>query len=200
MKALLKKINRGVILSIIVILCIVGYYVVLGIKTAPVRKEMESLMTDFFGTYAQCAIVPKEYIKDNQTEEGIKPLLDSIHEKFEPYFSDEESLDNFMKIYSDEQIYNQAIYQNNLITSLSVNFKKFQSTKVDFQKNTASSTAVAAVDEKQVYYDLQWDENGKISSKQERSSNFKSDKSYSVTFTKINNKWLITSFDYYRVY
>lgn len=200
MKGLLKKINRGVILSSVVILGIVGYYVFLSIKTAPARKEMESLATDFFGTYAQCAIVPTEYIKDKQTEEGIKPLVNSIREKFKPYFSDDEALDSFMEFYRSNQIDSQTIEQNNLINSLSINFKKMTSLKIDFNKNTASSTTVADYDSQQVYYDITWNDNGEIASKQQHPSNYKYDQRYSIGFVKVDGKWLISSFSYYSLY
>jgi len=200
MKILLKKINRGVILSIIVILCIVGYYVVLGIKTAPARKEMEALMTDFYSTYSQCAIVPTEYIVDGQTEEGIKPLSNSIREKFKEYFYNDESLDSFMTLFYNNVISEQAIRQMTLVKSISMDFKNLKSFDVDYDKKTANSLTYITVKTEKIYYDIQWNDDGTIKSKQEHNSNYSNVENYNVGFAQVNDKWLISSFSYYSGY
>jgi len=200
MKILFKKINRGVILSIIVILCIVGYYVFLSIKTAPARKEMESLMTDFCETYAECVIVPAEYIKDYKTEEGVQPLVDSIREKFKPYFSDDEALDSFIEFFYSNNIESQTIGQNFIFTSVSMEFKKFSSLSVDFNKNTASAIATVGFDADETYYNFEFDDDGEMINKQGHNQHSDYDRSYSAQFAHNDDKWLISSFDYYRGY
>jgi len=200
MKILLKKINRGVILSIIVILCIVGYYAFLSIKTAPARKEMESLMTDFCGTYAQCVIVPAEYIKDDQTVEGVQPLVDSIREKFKPYFSDDKALDSFIEFFRVNNIDSQTTGKNFLFTSVSMEFKKFPSFSVDFNKNTASAIATVGYDADETYYNFEFDENGEMTNKQGHNQHSDYDRSYSAQFSLNDDKWLISSFGYYNGY
>ncbi|MDD4699913.1 MAG: hypothetical protein PHV07_06605, partial [Oscillospiraceae bacterium] len=164
------------------------------------RKGMEALMTDFYSTYSQCTIVPTEYIVDGQTEEGIKPLSNSIREKFKEYFYNDESLDSFMTLFYNNVISEQAIRQMTLVKSISMDFKNLKSFDVDFDKKTASALTYVTVKTEKIYYDIQWNDDGTIKSKQEHNSNYSNVENYNVGFAQVNDKWLISSFSYYSGY
>ncbi|HHW45415.1 MAG TPA: hypothetical protein GXX17_00715 [Clostridiales bacterium] len=161
MKPFLKKINRGVILSLLIILGIACYYGVIAIKDAPHKKEIERLLEGFYSDFEGVFFVPEEYLREGITEEQVKPLYSDIKAKLRPYFASEEDLETFFSDQVKEQIYFQTVQPNNQIKTHTCKFEKLRTVRLNHKKGTASVEAVYSHDSSQTFYDIEY-ENGRV--------------------------------------
>jgi len=199
MKSKLRKINRGVILSTILIICIVGLYAGIGIKAAPEKNLMNEKITGFFEVLNTAFIVPEEYLKDNVTEAEVNKLIFEIRASFKPYFSTETALDVFINGTVKNQIENQTIYHNTLIKSYSSDYKKITDIKIDYKKLTAKTTVTYHHKSERVYYDLVYNEDGSVSKSNSSTNNNGNgwDLNMTVSMEKIDGNWFITAVSQY---
>lgn len=191
MKSFLKKINRGVILSLLIILGIACYYAVIAIKNAPHKEEMVMLLDDFYNDFEQVFIVPEEYLKEGITEEQVEPLYNDIKVRLRPYFADEEHLETFFTEQIKEQIFLQTVQPYNHVQFHTCEFVGIKSVKIDHKEHKATLYCTYMHESSMTYYDLEFTEGGvKRSNPHEyRSMPFKADCSFSLVQT--DGKWKI---------
>lgn len=197
MKSKFRKINRGLILSLLVVLGIVAYYAVLGIQAAPEKKLMNETLTGFFEQYAPAHIVPSEYKTLDVTKNDVKKLSDETEAKFKSYFADQKSLDIFMENEVDTMLEGQTIYPTQDVIKAVCNYKKILAADIDRKADKATVTALVEASSQMDYYNVEYNEDGSIAKKTPsggRSGGYSWETQCTFTMEKVEGKWLITGF------
>ena len=195
MKSKFRKVNRGLILSLLVILGVVAYYVVLGIQAAPEKKLMHETLTGYFEELAPAYIVPEQYKTASVTKADVEKLAAETREKFKPYFADQKSLDVFMESTIVPVLESQTIYPSQEVAALRNDYQKIVEASIDQDKNTATVTAKVKHSREIKYYEVSYDADGSIHKRPAGSSNsagYDWELDISFTMQKVEGKWLIT--------
>lgn len=139
MKSLLRKINRGVILSVAVILGIAAYYGVIAIRNAPERRGIEEIAKAFGEIYEEGYTRPAslrdfvDYPKE-QTEKDAKELKAKL-EKI--YVKDADGIQKWVSIFTTENEYKSTAYQ--YYETYEITYKRLYSLKITGDTATASA-------------------------------------------------------------
>lgn len=197
MKSKFRKVNRGLILSLLVVLGIVAYYAVLGVQAAPEKKLMNETLTGFFEQYAPAHIVPDEYKTLDVTKDQVKTLSDQTAKKFSPYFADQKSLDFFMENEIDSILESQTLYPSQDVIKAVCDYKKILSADIDRKDDKATVKALVQISSQAEYYNVEYNEDGTIAKKTPsggHSGGYSWETQCTFTMQKTDGKWLITGF------
>ncbi|MCI8360613.1 MAG: hypothetical protein HFE86_04670 [Clostridiales bacterium] len=195
MKSKFRKINRGLILSLLVVLGVVAYYVVLGIQAAPEKKLMNETLTGYFEELAPAHIVPEQYKTASVTKADVEKLAAETKEKFKPYFADQKSLDVFMENTIIPALESQTIYPSQEVVEARSDYQKIVEASIDRENNTATVTAKIKHGSEIKYYEVSYEADGSIHKRPAGSSNsggYDWETDVSFTMQKVEGKWLIT--------
>ncbi len=198
MKSKFRKINRGLILSVLVVLGIVAYYVVLGIQTAPEKRLMNETFTGYFEVFAPSFLVPEEYKRPDVTEQDVEKLAGEIEEKFRPYFADDKSLSYFMDNTILPNLESQTIYPTQDVTKSVCEYQKLLEADIDKEKGTATARVRVKTSNNISYYEAIYHEDGTVTKKPSGSnSGYEWQQELTFSMQKLDGKWLITGFSGY---
>lgn len=195
MKSKFRKINRGLILSLLVILGIVAYYVVLGIKAAPEKRLMDETLTGFFQQLAPAYLVPDEYKGEDVSREDVEKLSAELEAKFAPYFADTDSLSQFMEDNIIPTLESQTIYPTEEVVKAVCDYEKI--TEADIDGDTAVVKARAETSSEIQYYNVSYLEDGTIVKHPSGTSgggSYTWETTISFTMQKVDGAWLITGY------
>ena len=198
MKSKFRKVNRGLILSILVVLGLAAYYVVLGIQAAPEKKGMDETLSGYFQVFAPSFLVPEEYKRPDVTEEDVEQLAEGIQEKFRPYFADQKSLSYFMENTILPQLRNQTIYPTQDVTQSVCDYQKLLDVDIDKETGTATARVRVKTSNNITYYEAIYHEDGRVTKKPSGSnSGYEWQQELTFSMQKADGKWLITGFSGY---
>lgn len=194
MKSKFRKINRGLILSLLVILGVAAYYVGLGIQEAPEKKLMDQTLAGYFEQLAPAYVVPEEYKTTTVQKADVEKLAGEIREKFRPYFADQTSLDAFMENTILSSLESQTLYPTQEVVKAVSDYQKIAEVKIDRKKDTAAVTAKIKSASEIKYYEVSYDEDGVMHKRPSGSSSSGYEWETTVNFTmrKVEGEWLIT--------
>ena len=195
MKSKFRKINRGLILSLLVILGVAAYYVALGIQAAPEKKLIDETLVGYFEQLAPSYIVPEEYKPPAVQKADVEKLAADIREKFRPYFADQKSLDYFMENTVLPSLESQTIYPTQEVVKAISDYQKLGEVNIDRQKETATVQARVKTGSEIRYYEVGFGEDGAITKKPAGSSSsggYEWETTVNFTMQKVEGKWLIT--------
>ena len=188
MKPLLKKINRGVILSLLVILALVGYYVTIGIINRGVNEELSKLCQSYLSVKQELALLPEEYRggKTPVPEEVMKQRQEERAQKLTPLFTSgsKEAVDKTASLLESNMVSSTSLEISgvgrvdyfSVLEEASYRFKKVMNSSI--QQDTATAIFSYEINEKNNNdgYVHQWKGVNQIK----------------ATFEKVDGKWLLT--------
>lgn len=97
----IKKINRGLILTVVVLLAVITYLVIISIKINKMEVEAKSFLETFLAADEKYKVIPDEYRDD------YEGYLKKIEPEMRNYFAD----DGAYEYYVENNIHSQ--YRNN---------------------------------------------------------------------------------------
>lgn len=197
MKSFIKKINRGVILSLLIILGIASYYAALAIRNAPHKKEMDTLLTDFYNQYEQIFLVPEQYCTGITTEDQVKPLYSDIKSKLRPFFASQEDLDAFFTQHVEHDIFAQTVRPGFRVNSHDCEFVDIKAVKIDFKKDTATVHGIFRHGSSTTTYDLVFEQGREVWTNPREDTYGPYIIECSFTLAKVDGEWKITAMQSY---
>ena len=109
MKAL-AKINRGVILTAVVLLGVAAYLIGLGMMHSAARTDIEALCEEYVQTELRYHMLPEEYrgATPGMTEAELDGYIAQMKEELTPYYVDNEQTYRYLFSSLEESLRNQA--------------------------------------------------------------------------------------------
>jgi len=194
MKNLWHKINRGVILSIVIILAIAVYYGAVAIRISPDKAFMGETLDGLFTEYEKTFLLDDQLVSANLTTEQAQLLLDDMVDSFKPYFATVEAAKAFVTDMVAYDFTEQIVTKSQRYTEYAINLSRISDLKVDYKEKTATLTAKTRKSYLYTYYEYVYDTAGNVTgtNSTEQSSDNES-YSYSVGMVKVGEKWLVSS-------
>ena len=135
MKRFIKKINRGVILSLVLLICIGIYYIVIDAKTTKVIAELTPLTNDFLVDYSTYSVYSGD---DIIASEQLDDYVENLRPVFSKYFFSDGGCSEFLE--QLKQILVSQTYKKSVKVHISTNtFSKFDKMSIDFSKKTGET-------------------------------------------------------------
>lgn len=158
-----KKVNTGLILAIIAILCVVIYCAKTEISRKSAKVEIVKKCEDFINLTNTYSILPKEYqvIGEKSTDVNLKTYNEEISNKLNEIMSNNESV-NIQKTILSQLLNDQLVDTSKITTSFERKINKIS--KYSFDGNQVTVTFDSKVIKKQKYNDVD-EQTGKSSEK-----------------------------------
>lgn len=86
MRLLLKKINRGAALMLVLVLAVTAYLIIEGKANNSEKPGIEKLCKDFFEDYTVLSMLPEKYIGETADQKQFNEYLEKTEEKILKYF------------------------------------------------------------------------------------------------------------------
>lgn len=186
----IKKINRGLILTVAVILAVIVYLICLYSARANDRAEIKAVTENFLEDYSDALILSDTavYAKENLTAEDFEKSGSEAFGELKGHFADNEicyqsAKDNLSTVHFAQYMLGEPI------KSLKTEITKIED--MNFNGDTASATVkltLACTGPEKLFYEGDEDANGK------------NVLSADMVFQKIDGKWKIYYFDAYSVF
>ncbi len=175
----LKKINRGLILTVFVVLAVIIYLVSLGIYNASQKPVLENLTEEFLEVYLQYEMLPEQF-RDGSTqmpEDEREKYLEEMEEELSFFYPEEEMYFQFALTNKEARI-NSLLSGQRTIKNYEKRIIRFE--KFVFENKTADVT-FTSLTTTETYYPVGSDQ---IQKSTEEISD-------QVIFMKINGNWKV---------
>jgi len=139
MMKFLKKINRGLILTVFVVLAVIIYLVSLGIYNASQKPVLEKLTEEFLEVYLQYEMLPEEFrvLNHQMSKEEQEKFLSEMKTELSRFYPEEEMYFEFALTNKKSRV-NSLFLGQRAVKSYDkriINFENFV-----FENNTADVT------------------------------------------------------------
>ena len=177
MKRFLKKINRGVILSLVVLVALAGYYMTVSALQKPMIDEMSQVLEQYIGIQQQTALLPEQYRKvplelpETLLEERQNQRIELLTPLFAP------GSDEVVKTHAElmEDNFASSDYFQ-LVEEASYQWKGIASSSIQEDEATVLATYTMRQTVNSDGYTHQWSTTNQLQ----------------ATFSQVNGKWLLT--------
>lgn len=187
----LRKVNLGLILTIIVVAAVTIYSVNVEVQRKKEKENIKVVCEEFIDTTSKFSMLPEQYYKlDNKiTEQEFNTYMGEVKNALKEKMIDNNSALEIQTTILESELSDQII-SGNIVTKFERDITKINSYSFDGDQVTVTFKGKVNRDIKYLVNDG-YDENGNATQKEESKTTSFGTESETITLQKVNDTWKV---------
>lgn len=187
----LRKVNLGLILTIIVVAAVAIYSVNVEVQRKKEKENIKVVCEEFIKTTSKYSMLPEKYHKlDNKiNEQEFNTYMDEVKNGLKEKIIDNNSALEIQTTILESELSDQII-SGNIVTKFERDITKINSYSFDGDQVTVTFKGKVNRDIKYLVNDG-YDENGNVTQKEESKTTSFGTESETITLQKVNDTWKV---------